>query len=671
MKALIRYIKELYSGPFQATLVFSFTLVAAVSIGIGTWVIANTINRYLTDTMDERVLRDIHLANTFYDLKLAEIVCVTKRLAANELIQGYLSDPETSDKVLFNQIENQMEIMIGAFTGKGNHLLALTNAKGSIISAYTIRRDNIKNLKNVESNWGELPIVQDVLKTGSEIASTEVIPGEMLEGMEFSDQAKISILDTPKAAPEPYDPREGSAGLVLMAVIPVLDQNERVVGTVLGFYMFNNDYTLVDQIKDAAQIDSVTIFLGDLRVSTNVKTTTGERAVGTRLSQEVGDVVLINGSQYVGTAFVVNEDYITCYEPLRNYNSDIVGIIYVGVRQSLFLRLLNTFDRQISLVAGLTVLITFFLATPVSRAITRPLKELRELSQTSQLVTRGDLSARAPIMAGGEVGQLAQSFNKMLDTLQVTQDQLVHSEKLASLGQLAAGVAHELNNPLGTILLYSDIILHEGDPSDQHRTDLETIVKETKRCKSIVAALLDFARQHQVDAQEVDINSLVVNTIDVEKRHSRYDGVKIEIDLLDKLPKIQADPMQIQEVILNLLQNAADAMPKGGEIKIRTRNGSNGMVTVEVEDNGSGIAPENLPKIFTPFFTTKPVGIGIGLGLAITYGIIKMHRGQISVQSQPGVKTLFTFSLPLRLSNINLNAKPARSKYLDRDGMIG
>ena len=375
----------------------------------------------------------------------------------------------------------------------------------------------------------------------------------------------------------------------------------------------------------------------------------GERAIGTRVSQEVGDVVLHGGQEYVGSAFVVNENYITRYEPLRNHIGQIVGMLNVGARQASFLRLLNTFDQRVAFVAIFMFILTFVLATPVSRRITRPLKELRELSRTSYQIAEGDLNARAPIIAGGEVGQLASAFNEMLDTLQATQDQLVRRENLASLGQLAAGVAHELNNPLATVLLYADIMLRELSDDDSRRADLEIILRETNRCKTTVASLLDFARQHQVEAKEIDLNALIENIVEIERQHDVYDQVDIRLDLSPTLPHVQADMTQLRAVFINLLSNAAEAMPEGGMVLIKTIPGPTDMITITIEDTGEGIAPEIIPKLYTPFFTTKPVGKGIGLGLAITYGIVKMHRGQIQVESQVGEGTTFTIRLPIRL----------------------
>jgi signal transduction histidine kinase len=362
--------------------------------------------------------------------------------------------------------------------------------------------------------------------------------------------------------------------------------------------------------------------------------------------------VLLQGKEYVGTAFVVNENYITRYDPLKDQSGQVIGILYVGARQASFQRLLNSFNQRILLVALGTILLTIIITTPVSRVITHPLNQLKVLVAANRQVAAGDMSARVPVLSGGEIGLLENSFNSMLDTLQITQDQLVQSEKLASLGQLAAGVAHELNNPLGTTLLYSDILLKELGPDSTYRADIEIIVNETKRCKGIVSTLLEFARQNQVVAQPTEINALIQNVAELALKHHQVSAIEMVYELDLDLPIIQADSLQLYQALINLVDNAIDAMPTGGKITLRTRNRPAGMITFEIEDTGEGISPDNISRLFTPFFTTKPMGKGTGMGLAIVYGIIKLHRGQINVSSEVNKGTRFTIQLPIKLQGI-------------------
>ena len=672
-KIIIRYIRQLYSGPFQAALVFSFTLVAAITIGVGAWVISNTINSYLSEVMNERVSRDIHLADTLYEIRLSELSSIARQLSLSPIVTDNIHPATLGELEAVQALENKIFTTVGGAALGGNHFIAILDANGNTLASQLLSTGGNRAVLRSYNNWTGFPIVQKTIIEKIAIASTEIIPADYLEYAALADQARIALIDTPKAAPGLFDPREGTAGLALVSTAPILGSDNRVNGVVLTLHMFNNDFTLVDQIKDAAQIDTVTIFLGDLRVSTNVMTAEGKRAVGTRIAQDVGDVVLVEGREYVGTAFVVNENYITRYEPLRDHNNQIVGSLYVGVRQASFLRLLNTFDQRTSLVAILSILLTFILATPVSRMITRPLKDLRELAKTSRRVAGGDLSARAPVTARGEVGLLATSFNDMLDTLHTTRDQLVHSEKLASLGQLAAGVAHEINNPLATILLFSETMMNECSEGDLRQTDLKMIVGETHRCKRIVSDLLNFARQHQVIAQPTQVNTILQELIELLPKYieTQEDSFVTELDPV--LPVVEADDAQLRQVFLNLMINAVEAMPQGGTLTVRTRTGPPGMVTIEVQDTGVGISSSGLSKLFTPFFTTKPIGKGTGLGLAIIYGIIKMHRGQINVQSQVDKGTTFTITLPIKLRTLESAAViGTTSKTTDGNGaMIG
>ncbi len=668
MNAIRRFFRELYSAPFHLALVVSFTLVAAFTIGVGAWVISRTINDYLSETMNERVARDAYLAQAIYDTNRDQVASITDNLALDPAIVSNLAAAGSGDESARLEMDARITALLRAPALGGNHFVAILDSNGRILTARLLSTPGNQIEVNSAGDWGTLPIVRDALKGGGHLSATEVIPGELLAQVGLASQAQINLVETPKAAATLFDPREGTAGLALVGVAPVEDKSGQMIGLALSLHLFNNDFTLVDRIKEIAQIDTVTIFLGDLRVSTNVMTIDGNRAVGTRLANDVVDVVLKNGDEYVGTAFVVSENYITRYEPLRDHAGQIVGILYVGARQASFFRLLDNVGQRIGLVAIVMIIFTFLLATPVARVITNPLRDLRELAQVSKRVAQGETTVRMPVAYGGEVGQLATEFNTMLDTLHATQDHLVHSEKLASLGQLAAGVAHEINNPLGTILLYSESMLKECAEDDPRRADLNVIVSETKRCKRIVADLLNFSRQHQVVAQPTDLNALLQELADLGPRRIKTVSIPIVCEFDLRLPTIDGDPAQLRQVFLNLMVNAVEAMPQGGTLTVRTRKGPGETVTVEVQDTGTGIPREDLGKLFTPFFTTKPIGKGTGLGLAIAYGIIKMHRGQINVQSQIGTGTTFIVNLPIKLPAAE-SASPSQNGS-DKSGRI-
>lgn len=253
------------------------------------------------------------------------------------------------------------------------------------------------------------------------------------------------------------------------------------------------------------------------------------------------------------------------------------------------------------------------------------------------------------------IQQLEESYHELQkshEELKKTQDELLHSVKLASLGQLSAGVAHELNNPLGGILLYANILLDrfKKDPSLSSNSipeEIEIIVKEATRCRNIVRGLLDFARQSKLQKAYLNITALIQEIVNLElKQASTF--IQTHLNFPQDLPMCYLDPVQIRQALTNVIHNAIEAMPNGGTLTIDVcYDKLTKIIKIAISDTGIGIAEENLPKLFTPFYTTKAVGKGTGLGLAITYGIIKMHRGSISVKSKLNQGTTFTISLPI------------------------
>jgi signal transduction histidine kinase len=241
-----------------------------------------------------------------------------------------------------------------------------------------------------------------------------------------------------------------------------------------------------------------------------------------------------------------------------------------------------------------------------------------------------------------------RELNVSNEKLANTQEALRHSEKLAGMGQLSAGIAHELNNPLGIITMYSNILKDEAKPDDPVRADLELIAEQAERCKKIVGGLLNFARKNQVNFTETNINNLLEHAISTVISPPE---VKISMDSRIINPIVKLDFDQMTQVFTNLLKNSVEAMPEsGGLIQVRLTENTE-EVTVHIIDSGTGIAPENISKLFTPFFTTKPIGKGTGLGLPIIYGIVKMHKGSIAVKSNadPGkgaTGTTFSITLP-------------------------
>jgi signal transduction histidine kinase len=301
---------------------------------------------------------------------------------------------------------------------------------------------------------------------------------------------------------------------------------------------------------------------------------------------------------------------------------------------------------SLALLGGAALLSQFW-----SRHFTSPLEKL---SEATRMVGQGRFEIEVKAETGDEIGALASSFNKMAAELKLREKalkdlygQLVQSEKMAAFGALGAGIAHEVKNPLAGILGITQLSLRGAGPGHPMEKNLLIIEKETKRCKTIIENLLKFARQEQVEFGEVDIQQVVADALAIVDHQLGINSIKVEQELEPGIPACRGNANQLQQVLMNLMINAQQAMSgKTGTVKLSARKLEQGGVELRVADNGPGISKEIREKIFDPFFTTKPAGQGTGLGLSVTYGIVKDHGGEIHLESEEGVGTTFIITLP-------------------------
>ncbi|OQA85688.1 MAG: Sporulation kinase E [bacterium ADurb.Bin236] len=299
---------------------------------------------------------------------------------------------------------------------------------------------------------------------------------------------------------------------------------------------------------------------------------------------------------------------------------------------------------------------------------------LRKIINGTKAVAAGRLDE--PIDIGNkrdEIGYLARSFNKMTERirdmtghlnrmnvelehkveertieLKKTQESVMQSEKLASLGLMAAAIAHEINNPLTAVLTYSALLAKQAPDGSETKEDLEVIVSETTRCRSIVRGLLDFARETEFRQKSVNINQLLEETIALLKHQVMFQDIDIVRNMAAYLPDTIMDADQVKQVFINMMLNAADAMPNGGKLFVRTSSDYiQNEITIEFTDTGVGIPERDVKRIFDPFFTTKEKGRGTGLGLSVSYGIVQRHGGSIDVKSRVGQGTTFMITFPV------------------------
>jgi two-component system NtrC family sensor kinase len=509
------------------------------------------------------------------------------------------------------------------------------------------------------------PIANLALQQRTVVSGTVILNNEFLfaEDPELANRAKIRFVPTKRAIPRPQT--EESSGMTLAAAVPVFEAGN-FLGVLYGGVLLNRSQEIVDNVRDTVfqqetyngrGIGTATIFLNDLRISTNVVSPDGNRAIGTLASEEVKELVLKNGEKWIDRAFVVNDWYITAYEPIEDIFSQRVGMLYVGVLEAKYAdvrrKALSIFI--IMTVAGMVLAVG--LGTYSANSTSRP---VQQLINASVQVSQGNLSPEIGPISKSNLGVLQKTFKEMLTALQERDKQsekkLLQSEKQASIGKLAGGVAHEINNPLTGIFTFTHMLLRRTDIAADVRSDLETIAQETERVRKIVKGLLDFSRQTELDREPTDVNRLVRYTISLVENQALIKGIHLSSEPGEGLPMITLDRNQMQSVLLNIIINALDATDPGGSITVSTGIGVSASqpdrkgVQIVCTDTGCGIPSENLDKLFDPFFTTKEIGQGTGLGLAVSYGIIERHGGTIWVQSKVGRGSTFTIWLPIEES---------------------
>ncbi len=300
------------------------------------------------------------------------------------------------------------------------------------------------------------------------------------------------------------------------------------------------------------------------------------------------------------------------------------------------------------LLVGAIIGIAFVIWLSLRYLVRRP---VNYLLRATEAVSHGDLTYRLEGQHRDEIGRLAESFNEMTQSLQDAKAQILRSNKLASLGRLAAGVAHEINNPLTGVLSFSSLLLKNAPEGTDEHEDLETIVRETKRCRTIVRGLLDFSRQVQPRKTRACFNTAVRRALEIVKNQLLVNKASVNMDLEEELPEVLADSEQLVQLVLNLVVNASDAMAGQSDavINVKTRliraEGQD-VAEVTVCDNGPGIPADIIEKVFDPFFSTKG-NLGTGLGLSVVWGIVDEHGGTITVDSPPGAGACFTIRMPI------------------------
>lgn len=334
---------------------------------------------------------------------------------------------------------------------------------------------------------------------------------------------------------------------------------------------------------------------------------------------------------------------------LRKHGSEMVEVaVSLTLKEQASINALLNLIQQIPIYALVAyLLIMMYVAYFLSQ---RFMKRLTFLIDATQRIATGDFSPILPIRKyRDEFTTVSVAINRMLEELDARQKVMVESHKLKAIGNLTAGVAHELNNPINNMMLTAHSMLEDyKELSDEELLEMiNDLINETERSRSIVRNLLDFARESESTSEPLDLGELVRQTIKLTENQIKVSGAKIEVAVQPNLPNIRGDKQKLKQVFLNLILNAVDAVDKDGIIKIDVEKAaSSGFIAVHVMDNGCGIPPHVMPYIFDPFFTSKAPGKGTGLGLSVSHGIVNMHGGRINVSSEEGKYCRFTVMLP-------------------------
>lgn len=529
-------------------------------------------------------------------------------------------------------------------------------------------------------NW---PVIATALDGRWRSAVDILRPAELeLLAPGLAEKAAITLVETRAAVPT--DRTIEDRGMIIHSAAPIR-LSDGQTGALVGGRLLNRNLDFIDTINalvyreqslpDGSQ-GTATLFLDDVRVSTNVRLFENVRALGTRVSAAVRKRVLGEGQVWLDRAFVVNDWYISAYEPIVDSHGARVGMLYVGFLEAPF--------RAAKVNSVLTITLLFLLITILSvplflRWAGHIFRPLEKMTQTIAKVEAGDMNARnLPAGDSGEIAQVASHLDTLLDRIQErdrqlrewaesleqkvderthdlseanrkleeTTEQLIMSEKLAAVGEITASVAHEINNPIAVIQGNLEVargLLNEE--ADKVSTEFRLIDDQVYRISAIVSKLLQFAKPEEFSgATNVISPADVVRDCLVLTRHQiEAVGVSI-VTHLDSDRQVRISRTELQQVLVNLILNGIQAMPQGGTLTIRVRD-AQGNVAIDVQDTGHGIPADVLKRIFDPFYTTKQAE-GTGLGLSISQKLVTRAGGTLGVQSKPGAGSVFLITLP-------------------------
>ncbi len=622
---------------------------------LGSWIVSSTIMMQAHHAVDH----DLAMARSLYAQKLETVEQRVQLVASGTAIQQHLeAENRSSLQGYLNSVRKDNSFDFLAFTDPEGHVsLQVAKPQGVI------------------SDVSSIGVVRAAL-SGKAAAGTEILPAEILQNTAPIPDSRAYL---PSGGSPRGGPSAGPSGLVMIASAPVVGNDGRILGALYGGILLNQNFNIVDRIwevvfqgdrLDNQDIGVVTIFQNDTRISTTLKTADGMRRVGTPSPAEVRDGVLGKGRTFRERMSAAGDWYVSGYTPLRNFDGQIIGMLTVGRLERAYTSIRNRVILSFFVIATIGFI---FIIGITYREIGNIMLPVDKMVAATRNIAAGRFDQEVQSSPEhGEIALLADSFNTMLKSLRqmrsdleewgrtleekvkqrsaelgVMQARVAQSERLASLGILAAGVAHEINNPLGAIMALTALTLEDVE-DDASRENLQVVIRQTERCRDIVKGLLQFSRHSKVNPELADLNKILRDTLSLVAKQAQFLNVNVEINCDPQLPPVMADKSELEQVFVNIFINAVHAMKERGTITITTRqNAPDGSVEILISDTGCGVPPDKIGQLFHPFFTTKESGHGTGLGLSIAYGIITSHHGSISVESEVGKGTSFKIRLPI------------------------
>ena len=631
-----------------------FLIVVSVSGAISTIVGIHLINNHIIQRAQNQVRHDLASAWMVYDEKLNDVKDIVQVTSERFFLKNALITGEQ------NMARRELERVSKTYN---LDILTLTDKRGLVIA-------RTRNPYNVGDDQSNDDLVSRALKREI-VAATQIVPVEQLklEGDGLAEKAYCVLRSTPRT--KPTLKKYQTSGMMLKAAVPIEDDNKNLLGTLYGGALLNRNYEIVDRIKNVVykgeqyegkDIGTATIFQWDVRISTNVTGLNGNRAIETRVSEEVYDEVLENGKSWIDRAFVVNDWYITSYQPIKDVNRKIIGILYVGTLEQPYLHMKKdvmwSMIKYLIVAVVVAMTITFFLG----RSITKP---ILNLVRATDQISRGRFPSEVRITSKDEIGRLSESFNSMSRRLKQTLDEKdTANQSLKDLNtgylELLGFVTHELMQPLGVLKGYLIMMRDVGSAialkPGQQKQAISTMLRNLDVLINMSQTYLQLSKiesgELEIDRQKVNVyKDIIVPVMKDEEPQSTVRNISFEVENEEELKELQvwADPLMLRIVYNNLVTNAIKYGRKGGKISFGFKNKGD-FYQFNVKNEGEGIPQDKLEAVFEKFVRLEGKSgrkhRGTGLGLFNTREIIKKHGGQLWAESVEGEWANFIFTLP-------------------------